>query len=121
MTRKDYELIAAAIRDAQPIAALAPADLPILRQAPVDALAVMDRNATQATDARKALEWSDDWMQEARGQDAEARAAVAELIDKADNAARILHNAIQAKQIDAAYQPHVDELKAALARCGGAP
>lgn len=49
----------------------------------------------------------------------ERDAAVAELIEKADNAARILHNAIAAGQIGAGYQTNLDDLRAALARMHG--
>jgi hypothetical protein len=52
---------------------------------------------------------------------AEARAAVAELIVKAEAAAQILHNAIAAKQISEGYRPHLDELNAALANIVSAP
>lgn len=49
-----------------------------------------------------------------------ARAAVAELIDKADTAATVLSNLIAAGQVDAGYSGHVTDLTAALARVGSA-
>lgn len=43
-----------------------------------------------------------------------ARAAVAELVAKAENAATILQNVINAGQIGAGYQSNLDDLRAAL-------
>jgi hypothetical protein len=48
-----------------------------------------------------------------------ARAAVAELIDKADTAATLLSNLIAARQVDDRYSGHVTDLTAALARVQG--
>ena len=49
----------------------------------------------------------------------EARAAVAELMDQAETFRRIVHNAIAAGQISTKYGPHLADMEAALARCGG--
>lgn len=49
-----------------------------------------------------------------------ARAAVAELIDKANTAATVLSNLIAAGQVNAGYGGHVTDLTAALANVGGA-
>ena len=49
----------------------------------------------------------------------EARDAVAELMDKADNAATALSNLIAARQVDCGYSGVVTDLTAALARCHG--
>jgi hypothetical protein len=79
--------------------------LPVLRESAgkVDVLAVMDRCAPR-------LGFGDgDELQE-------ARAAVAELIAKAESAAAVLHNAINAGHVAEAYRPFQTELDAALAR-----
>lgn len=49
----------------------------------------------------------------------ESRAAVAELIVRADNAATLLSNMIAARKLDERYADHVTDLTAALARCRG--
>lgn len=49
----------------------------------------------------------------------QARAAVAELIVRADNAATLLSNMIAARKLDERYADHVTDLTAALARCRG--
>lgn len=49
------------------------------------------------------------------------RAVVADLIAKADNAQRLIANAISAGQIDAAYVGIFNDLNAALGRIGGQP
>ena len=49
-----------------------------------------------------------------------ARAAVAELINKADIVATAMSNLIAAQQVDAGYGQYVTELTAALANVGSA-
>lgn len=46
--------------------------------------------------------------------------AVAELIEQAETAAKILHNVISAGQVGNGYAAHVLDLRAAIARVGGA-
>lgn len=50
----------------------------------------------------------------------EARAAVAELIEQADTAEKIIRSCAAAGQIGNGYALHADDLRAALARVGGA-
>lgn len=50
-----------------------------------------------------------------------ARAAMAELITKADNAEKALRNLSNANQIDAGYLAYADDLRAALANIGPQP
>jgi hypothetical protein len=52
---------------------------------------------------------------------AEARAAVAELIAKADTGEKLIRNVANAGQVGAGYLLHADDLRAALTRIGGAP
>ncbi|KAB7765375.1 hypothetical protein [Xanthomonas sp. LMG 12461] len=51
---------------------------------------------------------------------AAATAAVAELIDKAAEAEKVIRNAVAADEIHIAYEDYADDLRAALDRCGGA-
>jgi hypothetical protein len=50
----------------------------------------------------------------------EARAAVAELIEKADTAEKIIRSCAAAGQIGSGYALHAADLRAALVRVGGA-
>ncbi len=81
----------------------------------VDVLAVMDR-------AREAALRSDDGGAYGLANDLTAAIdVVAELQQAADTATKVLHNVIGAKMIHVAYQSVLDDLRAALARCGGTP
>lgn len=87
-----------------------------MNAARVDVLALMDRNAVQATDTRIALEWSPQWLKESAEQDAVARAAVAELIEASRHGSVILRalGGPTVAERDAA----VARIAAALAACG---
>ena len=74
--------------------------------APVDVLAVLDRAHVAFSGEQAAGIYA-------------ARDAVAELMDKADNAATALSNLIAARQVDCGYSGVVTDLTAALARCHG--
>ena len=76
----------------------------------VDVLAVMEDSAHELNTACSAAE---------RRMLLDARDAVAELMDKADNAATALSNLIAARQVDCGYSGVVTDLTAALARCNG--
>ena len=95
--------------------------------APVDVLAVMDAHAALHAEKARAMDGNSgnarmlrELHKEECSRIREARAAVGELTDKARAAANVLQNAIVAGQIDRGYAPYLDELRAALARCGGA-
>ena len=68
------------------------------------------------TQSEKELADLTKWHREA----VEARAAVAELIERADNAEKIIRNCVNAGQIGAGYMQHADELRGSIDRVGGA-
>jgi hypothetical protein len=49
-----------------------------------------------------------------------ARDAIAELIEAAESAEKLIRNCVNARQIGSGYMGHADDLRAALARIGGA-
>ena len=77
--------------------------------APVDVLAVMDRAAGGLYPINF----------DASLEVIQARAAVAELMDKAATAELNLRNLVNAGQVAPAYLHYADDLQAALARCEG--
>jgi hypothetical protein len=90
----------------------------------VGVLAVMDRalSACEAHTARTVYVGGDECFKRICDNYGlpEARAAVAELIDKAAEAEKVIRNLVAANQIHMAYGDYADDLRAALARVGGA-
>jgi hypothetical protein len=91
---------------------------------PVDVLAVLDvqreLGVKQSTKNANAgfVDWRD-WCA-FLGRTDKARAALADLIERADNAEKIIRNCVNAGQIGAGYIQHADDLRAALANVGSA-
>lgn len=92
--------------------------------APVDVLAVMRDDAIRAYehdgDLVTAGTMTHAKASELNQRRDEARAAVAELADKANTVATALSNLIAARQVDERYGHYVTDLTTALASIGGA-
>lgn len=86
----------------------------------VDVLAVLERTSAGLHSVASACKTDLSTPMRARAEELdEARAAVAELIERADNAEKIIRNCVNAGQLGAGYTQHADDLRDLLARIGG--